>query len=74
VKEWIELFDKGVISREELRHQLALATANAISSPTLDDSPATRAGEGSQASEPRAPEGSAPVPLMQEESAAPAAA
>jgi hypothetical protein len=49
VKEWIELFDKGVISREELRHQLALATANAISSPTLDDSPATRAGEGSAA-------------------------
>jgi hypothetical protein len=47
VKEWIELFDKGVISREELRHQLALATANAISSPTLDDSPATKAGEGS---------------------------
>ncbi len=46
VKEWIELFDKGVISREELRHQLALATANAISSPTLDDSPATKAGEG----------------------------
>lgn len=27
VKEWIELFDKGVISREELRHQLALATS-----------------------------------------------
>ncbi|MCP9861134.1 DUF4055 domain-containing protein [Cyanobium sp. Cruz-8D1] len=74
VKEWIELFDKGVISREELRHQLALATANAISSPTLDDSPATRAGEGSQAPDPRAPEGSAPVPLRQEESAAPAAA
>ena len=49
VKEWIELFDKGVISREELRHQLALATANAISSPTLDDSPATKAGEGRQA-------------------------
>jgi len=47
VKEWIELYDKGVINREELRHQLALATANAISSPTLDDSPATRAGEGS---------------------------
>jgi hypothetical protein len=45
VKEWIELFDKGVISREELRHQLALATANAISSPTLDDSPATKPGE-----------------------------
>jgi len=36
-----------VISREELRHQLALATAtaNAISSPTLDDSPASRAGD-----------------------------
>jgi hypothetical protein len=63
VKEWIELFDKGVISREELRHQLALATANAISSPTLDDSPATKAGEDS-----------ASVPLRQEESAASAAA
>lgn len=49
VKEWIELFDKGVISREELRHQLALATANAISSPTLDDSPATSAWEGRDA-------------------------
>ncbi|MFU8886225.1 MAG: DUF4055 domain-containing protein [Cyanobacteriota bacterium] len=73
VKEWIELFDKGVISREELRHQLALATANAISSPTLDDSPATRAGEGSQAPVPRAAESSPPVPLRQEESAAPAA-
>ena len=35
------------VAVEELRHQLALATANAISSPTLDDSPATRAGEGS---------------------------
>ena len=74
VKEWIELFDKGVISREELRHQLALATANAISSPTLDDSPATRAGEGSQAPEPRSVDGSEPLPLRQEESAAPAAA
>jgi hypothetical protein len=74
VKEWIELFDKGVISREELRHQLALATANAISSPTLDDSPATKAGEGRQAPEPRAAESSAPLPLRQEESAAPAAA
>jgi hypothetical protein len=74
VKEWIELFDKDVISREELRHQLALATANAISSPTLDDSPATRAGEGSDFPEPRAPESSAPMPLRQEESAAPAAA
>jgi hypothetical protein len=74
VKEWIELYDKGVISREELRHQLALATANAISSPTLDDSPATRAGEGSQALEPRAPGSSAPMPMRQEESAALAAA
>jgi hypothetical protein len=74
VKEWIELYDKGVISREELRHQLALATANAISSPTLDDSPATRAGEGSSAPDPRSPVSSAPVPLRQEESAAPAAA
>jgi hypothetical protein len=52
VKEWIELFDKGVISREELRHQLALATANAISSPTLDDSPATKAGEDSHSPDP----------------------
>ena len=68
VKEWIELFDKGVISREELRHQLALATANAISSPTLDDSPATRAGEVGLAPAP-----TAPVPLRQEETAAPAA-
>jgi hypothetical protein len=49
VKEWIELFDKGVISREELRHQLALATANTVNSSTLDDSPATRAGEGRDA-------------------------
>jgi hypothetical protein len=49
VKEWIELYDRGVISREELRHQLALATASAISSPTLDDSPLIRAGEGSDA-------------------------
>ena len=32
------------VAVEELSHQLALATANAISSPTLDDSPATRAG------------------------------
>jgi hypothetical protein len=40
VSEWIELHERGVISTEELRHQLALATANAISSPTLDDSPA----------------------------------
>lgn len=65
VKEWIELFDKAVISREELRHQLALATANAISSPTLDDSPATRAGESS----------AVPVALRQEQAdAQPAAA
>ena len=64
VKEWIELFDKGVISREELRHQLALATANAISSPTLDDSPATRAVESNPS----------PVALRQEATeAAPAA-
>jgi hypothetical protein len=63
VKEWIELFDKGVISREELRHQLALATAKAISSPMLDDNPATRAGEGSQAPVSRASESSAPDPL-----------
>ena len=32
------------VAVEELRHQLALATANAISSPMLDDSAATRAG------------------------------
>jgi hypothetical protein len=32
------------VAVEELRHQLALATAIASSSPTLDDSPATRAG------------------------------
>jgi hypothetical protein len=49
VKEWIELYDKSVISREELRHQLALATANTVNSSTLDDSPATRAGEGRDA-------------------------
>jgi hypothetical protein len=32
------------VAVEELCHKLALATANAISSPTLDDRPATRAG------------------------------
>ena len=32
------------VAVEELSHQLALATANAISSPMLDDSAATRAG------------------------------
>jgi hypothetical protein len=69
VKEWIELYDKGVISREELRHQLALATANAISSPTLDDSPATRAGEGNTAGP-----AVSPLPPRQEETAAAAAA
>jgi hypothetical protein len=53
---------------------LLIATASAISSPTLDDSPATRAGEGSSAPDPRAPESSAPMPMRQEESAAPAAA
>jgi hypothetical protein len=67
VKEWIELYDKDVISREELRHQLALATANAISSPTLDDSPATRAGEGSADAVPMRPR-------QEEGDAAPAAA
>ena len=40
------------VAVEELCHQLALATANAISSPTLDDSPATRAGEGSHSPDP----------------------
>jgi hypothetical protein len=40
------------VAVEELRHQLALATANAISSPTLDDSPATRTGEGSHSPDP----------------------
>jgi hypothetical protein len=70
VKEWIELFDKGVISREELRHQLALATANAISSPTLDDSPATRAGEATSA----APAVSPRPPRQEEPDAATAAA
>jgi hypothetical protein len=74
VKEWIELFDKGVISREELRHQLALATANAISSPTLDDSPATRAGEGGPATGGKAPAPTGPAtappePLRQQEAA-----
>ena len=56
VKEWIELFDRGVIDRSELRHQLALATANAISSPTLDDSPATSAEERAAAANPAAPQ------------------
>ena len=32
------------VAVEKLRHQLALTTANASSSPTLNDSPATRAG------------------------------
>jgi hypothetical protein len=40
------------VAVEELRHQLALATANAISTPTLDDSPATKAGEGSHSPDP----------------------
>jgi hypothetical protein len=66
VKEWIELYDKGVISREELRHQLALATANAISSPTLDDSPATRAGEGGPATGGKAPAPTGPVATPRE--------
>jgi hypothetical protein len=37
VGEWIELYDRGVISREELRHQLALVTASSLSSPALQD-------------------------------------
>ena len=37
VGEWIELYDRGVITREELRHQLALATASSLSSPALQD-------------------------------------
>ena len=41
----IELFDKGVISREELRHQLALATANAIAARRGGCPPPTKAGE-----------------------------
>ncbi|EDY39143.1 hypothetical protein CPCC7001_2023 [Cyanobium sp. PCC 7001] len=41
----MKLHERGVISTEELRHQLALACANAISSPTLDDSPAPRPWE-----------------------------
>jgi hypothetical protein len=32
------------VAVEKLRHQLALTTAKASSSPTLNDSPATRAG------------------------------
>jgi hypothetical protein len=35
VGEWIELYDRGVITREELRHQLTLATAQSLSSPSL---------------------------------------
>ena len=35
VGEWIELYDRGVITKEELRHQLTLATAQSLSSPTL---------------------------------------
>ena len=79
MKEWIELFDKGVISREELRHQLALATANAISSPTLDDSPATRACDGGPAPGGKDPASTAPAtappePLRQQEATAVSAA
>ena len=40
------------VAVEELSHQLALATANAISSPMLDDSAATRSGEGSHSPDP----------------------
>ncbi|MEI7666575.1 MAG: DUF4055 domain-containing protein [Synechococcaceae cyanobacterium ELA263] len=35
VGEWIELYVRGVITREELRHQLTLATAQSLSSPSL---------------------------------------
>ena len=48
-----QMLDVGMeVAVEELGHQLALATANAISSPTLDDSAATRAGEGSHSPDP----------------------
>ena len=40
------------VAVEELSHQLALATANASSSPMLDDSAATRSGEGSHSPNP----------------------
>jgi hypothetical protein len=45
VSERIALHERRVISTGELRHQPALATANAINSPTLDDSTAPRPGE-----------------------------
>jgi hypothetical protein len=35
VGEWIELYDRGVITKEELRNQLTLATAQSLSSPLL---------------------------------------
>ncbi len=35
VGELIELYDRGDITREELRHQLTLATAQSLSSPSL---------------------------------------
>ena len=35
VGELIELYDRGVITRGELRHQLTLATAQSLSSPSL---------------------------------------
>ena len=43
------------VAVEELRHQLALATANAISSPTLS-SPAIRAGEESHSPDTEKPQ------------------
>jgi hypothetical protein len=49
-KEWIELYEKGMISREELQHQLALATVNLISNPMLDDSLDTHLGVRSRPS------------------------
>ncbi len=68
VGEWIELYDRGVISRDELRHQVTLATAQSLSSPSLQvpvagmhSEPASLAsaplaGDGApQATEPRSP-------------------
>ena len=52
-----QMLDVGMeVAVEELRHQLALATANAISSTTLDDSPAIRAGEESHSPDTEKPQ------------------
>jgi hypothetical protein len=66
VSEWIELHERGVISTEELRHQLALATANAISSPTLDDSPAPRSGEAPEVQAPAVQAPGSALPARQQ--------